>query len=94
MANFGNYVRGRIGTSRRAIKKGVGVAGSYISYSKRSKSRLKGQVADIKAVDMYMKKIPRGISQKVRNKAKADISRYVKVGNYVRAREYIKKLSS
>lgn len=76
----------------KAIKKGVSAAGGYLAYSSTSRSKMKGDVADIKATAMFMKKIPTGLPEAVRKQARESIRLYVKAGNYVGARKYIAKL--
>ena len=77
-----------------AIKKGIDAVGGYLSYNSTSESKLKGDVADIKAVNMFMNKIPQNVPAAVKQQAKSDISSYVKAGNYKKARDYIANLNS
>ena len=79
---------------KKGVSKTVDVTGGYLAaqFTSAHTSALKGQVADIKAVNMFMKKIPTSIPPAVRTRAKVDIEKLVQQGNYVAARKYIANL--
>ena len=84
-----------LGTIKKGVHKGISGAGSYIAQQSgmMTKAKKGGIMADIKAVNMFMGKIPSGIPDKVRANAKTALQKLVKAGNYKGARDYIKGIT-
>lgn len=82
--NFKNFIK--------TIKKGAKVVGDVSGKKMRETASLKGRVSDLKALNMYIDKIPTSLPKRVQQNAIKDLKGFIKKGNHRRAKDYISNL--